>query len=818
MAVTIKFLAKQIGVSPSVVSSVLNGKNYCRVSDQRRKEILALAKKLNCCPNSAAQALKSGRSRLIGILMPTPVISCYARMATYLQRKLQSRSRTALFSFWNSFEKGKISTAYENMLRHGVDGIITWNNPEIPELHAVPTVMYSPERSYSGDCVLIDEESLADQVASFMKKNGHANIGAVMAPRDDARISSFRKKCGLSDENMILVLGNDQQVGEKIFQRFIRLKDPPRLWFFCNQETLQAFTETASLRHYPLDRKISVICFEDTPCILSLPLNVTFFNSFREETVDELINVLLSRLEHPEMPVQKQMILPALPLKKQKEESPPPDRNEEVSFSRDIYCNPLPLPDYPEGMFSPSRYGKVDRESDFMGSPRDFRELADPDVIYMDGCWYLFPSCRQAYVSENLLDWRYEPVRFEDAGARVGYAPSIVRCGDRFLLTYSVLESGSAQMFSAPAPLGPYHRLGTMLASDGGPVVPGYLDPALFCDEDGRLYLYWGYGGAGNGVFGVELDAKNPVRAIGKPVKICDFDPENVFERYGEYNEHPDLSYIEGVSMLKHEGRYYLQYSFNGTHFRHYGLGMRTGDSPLGPFQVQREPMALSPYGMVCGSGHGAMAKGPDGIVREFYTTLIRGVHKYERRIAMDRVDFDRDGTVRMKVTSTPQYLGNGGTGLLPVSVNKPITGSSWDKSHYPSFANDDCTHTCWVPSPEDAAPYLEVDLRVEFELSAMRILWSEPDLDYKNGKIPEPVRFRVEFRDEQNCKLDFLLDFSKNATDRLIEFTTFSPVRARFVRLLIPGKLHRFRHGVSQWTLFGHRNLPSKEEGTALQ
>ena len=289
-----------------------------------------------------------------------------------------------------------------------MDGIITWNNPEIPELHAVPTVMYSPERSYSGDCVLIDEESLADQVASFMKKNGHANIGAVMAPRDDARISSFRKKCGLSDENMILVLGNDQQVGEKIFQRFIRLKDPPRLWFFCNQETLQAFTETASLRHYPLDRKISVICFEDTPCILSLTLNVTFFNSFREETVDELINVLLSRLEHPEMPVQKQMILPALPLKKQKEESPPPDRNEEVSFSRDIYCNPLPLPDYPEGMFSPSRYGKVDRESDFMGSPRDFRELADPDVIYMDGCWYLFPSCRQAYVSENLLDWQYE--------------------------------------------------------------------------------------------------------------------------------------------------------------------------------------------------------------------------------------------------------------------------------------------------------------------------------------------------------------------------------------------------------------------------
>ncbi len=801
MAVTIKYLAEQLGVSPSVVSSVINDKAYCRVSDKRRKEILEKARKLNCCPNSAAQTLKSGRSRMIGILMPAPMISCYARMVTYLQQQLQKKGLMSLYYFWHDARELKqIRNAYGKLLSHGVDGMIVWNTSELPEDREIPVVMYYPDEQYTGDSVQMDEEILAQEVAKYLKQRGLSSIGAMLAPHDYAKSAAFRKYCGLIPEHTIFSLGDDRVLGEKIFRQYLEMPNPPRIWFFSNYEALQSFVQTAFEQHFPLEQNFEAVCFEDIPCILPLPVHVVNFHAFREKTTEKLIETLLWRLDHPGE-ASRDVRLPVKLNAGTSMNVPVPASSSAVNGD-DLYCNPLPLPDYPEGFFSPSRHGRVDSESDFMGPPRDFRELADPDVICADGVWYVLPSCRQAYVSRDLRNWTYEPIRFADPAEKLGYAPSIVRCGKRFLLTHSVQDFSPAKLFEAESPLGPYRLLGSVTMRDGSAPDPHYLDPAFFCDEDGRLYLYWGIGGAGSGVYGVELDAENPIHAVTDPVKVLDFDPDNLFERYGEYNEHPDLSYIEGVSMLKHEGRYYLQYSFNGTHFRHYGLGMAVGDSPLGFFEKQTVPMAYSPHGLVCGSGHGAMAKGPDGAVWEFYTCLIRGVHKYERRIAMDRVHFEVDGTVRIRVSANPQSLSRGNTAQLPVSVNKPVCGSSCAPGHYAAFANDDCTHTCWVPAAEDTAPYLEIDLRAVFELGAMRIMWSEPDLNYRQGCVPEPVRFRVDFRDENGKILDASYDGSRNTEDHLIEFVTLPAVKARFARLtLLQGNM---RHGVTQWTLFG--------------
>ena len=65
------------------------------------------------------------------------------------------------------------------------------------------------------------------------------------------------------------------------------------------------------------------------------------------------------------------------------------------------YCNPLPLPDYPRGRFSHNK-----DETGWRCEERpDFRELADPSVLYWEGKWYLYPSGRMAYVTEDFVTW-----------------------------------------------------------------------------------------------------------------------------------------------------------------------------------------------------------------------------------------------------------------------------------------------------------------------------------------------------------------------------------------------------------------------------
>lgn len=48
--------------------------------------------------------------------------------------------------------------------------------------------------------------------------------------------------------------------------------------------------------------------------------------------------------------------------------------------------------------------------------------------------------------------------------------------------------------------------------------------------------------------------------------------------------------------MIKHDGKYYLQYAAPGTQFRTYGDGVYVGDSPLGPFRaMESNPFSFKP-------------------------------------------------------------------------------------------------------------------------------------------------------------------------------------------------------------------------------
>ncbi len=66
--ITIKDIAKQLGVSPSTVSRAL--KDHPDISASTKKAINDLAKKLNYSPDPIALSLKSRKSNIIGVIVP----------------------------------------------------------------------------------------------------------------------------------------------------------------------------------------------------------------------------------------------------------------------------------------------------------------------------------------------------------------------------------------------------------------------------------------------------------------------------------------------------------------------------------------------------------------------------------------------------------------------------------------------------------------------------------------------------------------------------------------------------------------------------
>ncbi|MDD4458634.1 MAG: LacI family DNA-binding transcriptional regulator, partial [Proteiniphilum sp.] len=68
--VSLKVIARELGVSAATVSLVLNGKNMNgRVSREMSDKILAKAAELNYVPNSLAKGLKMGHSKSIGLIV-----------------------------------------------------------------------------------------------------------------------------------------------------------------------------------------------------------------------------------------------------------------------------------------------------------------------------------------------------------------------------------------------------------------------------------------------------------------------------------------------------------------------------------------------------------------------------------------------------------------------------------------------------------------------------------------------------------------------------------------------------------------------------
>ena len=77
--VTIKDVARAVGVSHATVSMVFTGES--RISEKTREKVLAVAREMNYVPNLGASNLRSGKTKLIGLIANDLANPAYGRMA-----------------------------------------------------------------------------------------------------------------------------------------------------------------------------------------------------------------------------------------------------------------------------------------------------------------------------------------------------------------------------------------------------------------------------------------------------------------------------------------------------------------------------------------------------------------------------------------------------------------------------------------------------------------------------------------------------------------------------------------------------------------
>src|SRR5215203_1671485 len=89
--VSLKEIAKKVGVASSTVSFVLNGKDKeMRISGDLARRIKAVAKKEGYRPNQVAISLRTGKSKIIGLVVDMISGSFFASLARIIEKERTS--------------------------------------------------------------------------------------------------------------------------------------------------------------------------------------------------------------------------------------------------------------------------------------------------------------------------------------------------------------------------------------------------------------------------------------------------------------------------------------------------------------------------------------------------------------------------------------------------------------------------------------------------------------------------------------------------------------------------------------------------------
>lgn len=163
------------------------------------------------------------------------------------------------------------------------------------------------------------------------------------------------------------------------------------------------------------------------------------------------------------------------------------------------------------------------------------------------------------------------------------------------------------------------------------------IDPAVFVDDDGRAYLYWG----NKQLWWVELESdlvhlkgeKYTLNAEGKmqnrdvsEVKI------NTVDTLPNFEEAPYVS--------KHNGIYYLVYAAGFPE----SIAYATSESATGPWEYQGIIMDPLPGTTTI---HPAMFDFKGATFLAYHNADLPGGGSYRRSAAIDRVYFNEDGTIK---------------------------------------------------------------------------------------------------------------------------------------------------------------------------
>jgi DNA-binding LacI/PurR family transcriptional regulator len=231
--VSIKELAAKADVSMATVSRVFNLPD--KVNAETRAHVLEIAKKIGYFPNASARSLRTQRSRVLGVVLPTLLNPVFAECLDGIAQAA-SASGYAILPMTTDYKLEQEELAVNQLLAGNVDGmVLVVSNPETSQALVRLRVAQLPyvlayNRQVDHPCVSVDNELAMRETVMKLVALGHQRIALIsgqLAASDRAQqrkrgFSEGMRSQGLDNSNCLEVPFVEtavQEIGKFLEQR-----------------------------------------------------------------------------------------------------------------------------------------------------------------------------------------------------------------------------------------------------------------------------------------------------------------------------------------------------------------------------------------------------------------------------------------------------------------------------------------------------------------------------------------------------------------------------------------------------------------------
>lgn len=326
--VSLKDIAKEVGVSTALVSYVLNNLKEGRISKEIAARIRETARRLNYRPNHIAKSLKTSRTHTIGLIVADISNPFSSSLARIIEDEADKANYTVIFGSSDE-NAGKSAKLIDTLVNRQVDGLIIsppdGTRSQIEELNAMDTPVVLLDRYFpelDTDYIILDNLTASRALTSHLADNGCGRIGLItyrtalqhLIERKQGYVDVLNEKTPGMGETWIreVDISNDPAETEDAVRSLLSGPEPVEgLIFASNMIAANAlrFINTLPLS---VPQDLAVATFDETPALQLFYSPLTCIRQPLDQMGQLATSLLLDRIHGREKGMSQMSLPPEL--------------------------------------------------------------------------------------------------------------------------------------------------------------------------------------------------------------------------------------------------------------------------------------------------------------------------------------------------------------------------------------------------------------------------------------------------------------------------------------------------------------------------